>query len=110
MDPMNPKSETKRKRGRPKGSKTLKTKRKKDSVLARLDRAGMDVIDEMIDLIRNPNTSERIRADLLKDLLAYTEPKRAAVRDDGSAADGVQFVLNMGGVTTSSQDKDDEEG
>jgi hypothetical protein len=57
---------------------------------------GIDLVAQVADILGNPETSDRIRADLLKELLNYRYSKQKAVQVDLDTAGAVTFNLDLG--------------
>ena len=58
---------------------------------------GIDLVKETADLLADPATSPRIKADLLKDLLNYQYSKQKAVQVDMELGAGITFNLDLAG-------------
>lgn len=58
---------------------------------------GIDLVKETADLLADPATSPRIKADLLKDLLNYQYSKQKAIQVDMELGAGVTFNLDLAG-------------
>ncbi len=58
---------------------------------------GIDLVAQVADILSNPETSDRIRADLLKELLNYRYSKQKAVQVDLDTAGQVTFNLDLTG-------------
>ena len=64
---------------------------------AKLEGLGIDLIDEVARLLSAPTTSDRIKADLLKDLLNYRYSKQKSVQMDVDTGSGIVFNLDLAG-------------
>lgn len=58
---------------------------------------GIDLVRETAELLSDPATSPRIKADLLKDLLNYRFSKQKAVQVDMELGAGITFNLDLAG-------------
>ena len=58
---------------------------------------GIDLVKETAELLSDPATSPRIKADLLKDLLNYQYSKQKAVQVDMELGAGITFNLDLAG-------------
>ena len=58
---------------------------------------GIDLVKETAELLADPATSPRIKADLLKDLLNYQYSKQKAVQVDMELGAGITFNLDLAG-------------
>ena len=65
-------------------------------LIVALQLQGVDVIGQVAQMLGNPDTSDRIRADLLKELLNYRYAKQKAVQVDLDTGQGVTFHLDLG--------------
>lgn len=63
----------------------------------KLEALGVDVVEQVYELLASPSTSDRIKADLLKDLLNYRYSKQKAVQVDLDTGQGVTFNLDLSG-------------
>lgn len=66
-------------------------------LMSALSLHGIDVIGQVADILKDTETSTRIRADLLKDLLNYRYSKQKAVEVKLDTGDGVTFHIDLTG-------------
>lgn len=62
----------------------------------KLEARGIDPVSKVLDLLDNPKTSDRIKADLLKDLLNYCYAKKKSVVIEDSNGQPITFNLQLG--------------
>ena len=67
------------------------------SIAEKLTANKVDVVKQICGIIDDPDTSQRIRADLLKELLSYCYPKQKALSLDVETGKAVTFKLDLGG-------------
>lgn len=75
--------------GRPKGS----TNKRTFKVANILEKQGINPLAEMAKMVQDPNVSDRVKADILKELGSYLYPKRKAIEVSGDQESPVQFQL-----------------
>jgi hypothetical protein len=63
----------------------------------KLDSMGVDIVEQVAELLASPTTSDRIKADLLKDLLNYRYSKQKAVQVELETGKGITFNLDLSG-------------
>ena len=61
-----------------------------------LENKGVNVVSMLADLLTNPETSDRIKADLLKDALNYCYSKKKSVTIEDANGQAITFNLNLG--------------
>ena len=73
-----------------------KAKETQAGLIEKLTANKLDVINQVCGMIDNPETSPRIKADLLKELLNYCYPKQKALALDMETGKAVTFKLELG--------------
>jgi len=63
---------------------------------AKLEAKGINLVDMLSDLLTNPDTSDRIKADMLKDALNYCYAKKKSVVIEDQNGAPITFNLNLG--------------
>lgn len=62
----------------------------------KLENKGVNLVDMLANLLTNPETSDRIKADLLKDALNYCYSKKKSVVIEDNNGQAITFNLNLG--------------
>ena len=63
----------------------------------KLQAKGVNVVDLLAEMLINPDISDRIKADLIKDTVNYIYPKKKSVQIEDSNGQPITFNLQLGG-------------
>lgn len=91
--------------GRKKGSKN----KNKLDVKERLDVLGFDILVEMVQLYRDPDTKNETKAKMAGDLLKYVAPQLKAVEHSGDADNPIGLKIIWAGDVDDAQVEVEEE-
>lgn len=96
---------------RGKGRKPGSKNRNKYEVAERLKVLGFDVLSEMVQLYRDPDTKSETKAKMAGDLLKYVAPQLKAVEHSGDEDNPVALkIVWAGDVDDNLEEEDEDEG